>query len=533
MGGMAAAARLVENYRVAARSTTGNRPPAAASLAAVIAADCLHGRPFRIETMAPPLSKPGENVIFVSMTNWTPDLAGRTGPLYRNIADALADDVASGALAVGTRLPTHRDLAFRLGVTVGTVTRSYAEAEKRGLIGGEVGRGTFVQGQRPAAVPLTANWAPALTAGDPDLVNMTTIRPEHAVAVQMLGPTMAAIAASGQVASLLGYAPHAGLPGHRAAGAAWLERQHRVAARPDSILLTTGAQNAMAVALAAAARPGDVVLAERLTNIGVKTLAATQGYHLEGVAIDDHGLIPDAFDSACRRLGPKALYLVPTMHNPTAVVMPAARRREIAAIARRHSVILIEDDVFGFMVPDALPIQSIAPDITLYVTSLSKSVSAGLRVGYVVAPPELRSRVEAAIRALQYSAPALPAEVASRWIQDGTADRIAEAQRAEDLARQQLARAILPHGVVYGHPAAQHIWLVLPEPWRREDFVAEARRRGVIVTGADAFAVGRTSAPHAVRIGLCNPGTRDEAARGLRAIADSLEAPASAMLSIV
>lgn len=467
------------------------------------------------------------------MTNWTPILDGRNGPLYRVIADALADDITGGVLAVGTRLPTHRDLAFRLGVTVGTITRAYAEAEKRGLIGGEVGRGTFVQGQRPPSGPPPVNGTGAPPAGPAALINMTTLRAEHAVAVQALGTTLNAIAASGQMASLIGYGPHAGLPHHRVAGAAWLERQHRVAVSPESILLTTGAQNAMAVALAAVARPGDVVLAEQLTNIGFKTLAATQGYHLEGVAIDGHGLIPEAFDSACRRLGPKAVYLVPTMHNPTAVVMPQARRAEIAAIARRHGVIIIEDDVFGFMVPDAIPIQGLAPDITIYVTSLSKSVSAGLRIGYAVVPPDLLPRVEAAIRALQYSAPTLPTEVASRWIMDGTADRIAETQRTEDLARQALARSILPVETVYGHPAAQHIWLVLPEPWRREDFVAETRRRGVIVTGADAFAVGRTSAPHAVRVGLCMPGTRDEAARGLRAIAESLEAPAAAMLSIV
>ncbi|MGF7173831.1 PLP-dependent aminotransferase family protein [Azospirillum doebereinerae] len=468
------------------------------------------------------------------MTSWTPILEGRTGPLYRVIADALADDIAEGTLSVGTRLPTHRDLAFRLGVTVGTVTRAYAEAEKRGLIGGEVGRGTFVQGQRPPAPPpLQQNWSAPAAGGGPAPIDMTTIRPEHAVAVQALRTALSELAASDRLASLLGYAPHAGLAPHRAAGAAWLERQHRVSVSPDSILMTTGAQNAIAVALSAVARPGDVILAERLTNIGAKTLAANQGYHLEGVAIDEHGIVPEAFDSACRRLGPKALYLVPTMHNPTAVVMPQARRAEIAVIARRYGVILIEDDVFGFMVPDAKPIQAIAPDITIYVTSLSKSVSAGLRIGYVVTPPDLRPRVEAAIRALQYSAPALPAEVASRWIQDGSADRIVETQRVEDLARQRLARSILPVEAVYGHPAAQHIWLVLPEPWRREDFVAETRRRGVVVTGADAFTVGRASAPHAVRIGLCMPGTRDEAARGLRAIADSLEAPASAMLSIV
>ncbi|AWK89048.1 PLP-dependent aminotransferase family protein [Azospirillum thermophilum] len=463
------------------------------------------------------------------MTPWTPDLAGRTGPRYRAIADALADDIAAGRLAAGTRLPTHRELAYQLGVTVGTITRAYAEAEKRGLIGGEVGRGTFVQGHR-----LDRGRALPMPEGeDLEAVNMTVVHPQHSVADQMFGPTLAAIAASGQAVQFLAYPPHAGLPAHRAAGARWLERHHRLEATADSVVLTTGAQNAMAVALAAVARPGDVVLTERLTNYGMKTIAATMGYYLEGIAIDEHGIVPDAFDSACRRLGPKALYFVPTIQNPTAVMTPYERRLEIVEIARRHSVVLIEDDVFGHLVDDATPLQAIAPDITLHVNSVSKSMSAGLRVGYVVAPPSLRPRVEATVRALQYAAPGLAAEVATRWINDGTGDRIVEVQRAEDRVRRQIARAILPPSVVSGDPAAPFLWLVLPEPWRRDDFIAEARRRGAIVTGADVFAVGRSSAPHAVRVALSKPPSREEAERGLRALAATLDAPATAPLSIV
>ena len=464
------------------------------------------------------------------MTQWTPDLASRSGPRYRAIADALSDDVANGRLAAGTRLPTHRDLAYRLGVTVGTITRAYAEAEKRGLIGGEVGRGTFVRGQPLAGQDAAPVWN---AQPGPAIVNMMALKAEPSGAIQAIGPTLAAIAASGTAGQLLEYAPHAGFPAHRAAGAQWLTRQHRAAAAPDTVLLTTGAQNGLAVALGAVARPGDVILAERLTNYGMKVLAAMQGYHLEGIAIDEHGLIPDAFDQACRRMAPKALYLVPTLHNPTATVMPMARRTEIVEIARRHNVILIEDDVFGFMLPEPVPIQAIAPDITIYLSSLSKSVAAGLRIGYVVAPPSLVSRIEAAIHSLQYSAPGLPAEVATRWINDGTADRFAEAQRVEDAARQALARSILPASAVCGHPAAQHLWLVLPEPWRHGDFVAEARRRGVMVIGADTFAVGRASAPHAVRVGLCMPRSREEVARGARLLADALTQPVSATQSIV
>lgn len=465
------------------------------------------------------------------MTSWTPELEGRTGPRYRAIADALAEDVAAGRLASGARLPTHRDLAFRLGVTVGTITRAYSEAEKRGIIGGEVGRGTFVLGSgRPAFQPEPLSWTPPT---EPTVVNLTVLKPPQRGAAQSLPGALAAIAASGDLDHLIQYAPHAGLPAHRAAAAQWLARWHRVSVPPERVLLATGAQNALAVAIMAIARPGDVVLTERLTNYGTKALCAALGIHLEGVGMDDDGLMPDTFDAACRRLGPKALYTVPTLQNPTASVMPEARRAEIAAIARRHDVLILEDDVFGFLVDAVEPLQAFAPEQTIYISSLSKSVAAGLRIGHIAAPPSLLPRLESSARALQYSAPPLPAEVATRWIIDGTADRLVERERAESAARQRLARSILPSSMVHGHPMAGHLWMELPEPWRRDDFVAEARRRGVLVTGGDAFAIGRGSSPHAVRVGLCMPADREEVARGLRTLADVLESPVTTTMSIV
>jgi DNA-binding transcriptional MocR family regulator len=477
------------------------------------------------------------------MTNptvWVPELNGRGGPRYRAIADALADDIASGRLPAGTQLPTHRDLAFRLGVTVGTVTRAYAEAERRGLAGGEVGRGTFVQRQTddPGLMRSALSTEPAMAGRAPagpgaGIIPMTTCAPRQAGAEAALAATMMALGAEGTFEDLLSYPPVAGLATHRAAGARWLARHHRVEVRPESLVMTLGSQNAMAVALATVARPGDVVLTEKLTYTGMKSLAAVLGLHLEGVALDGDGMLPDAFDAACRRLAPKALYIVPTLHNPTAAVMPEARRRDIAAIARAHGVMVIEDDVFGFLVPGTTPICAMAPDITIFVTSLSKSVATGLRVGYAAVPPALLARVEGTVRAFNYSASPLPAEVASRWIVDGTADRLTADQCADAAARQALARSILPSSTVHGHPAGQHMWVSLPEPWRCDDFVAEVQRRGVAITGADTFTVGRTGAPHAVRVSLCMPRTHDDVTRGLTILAEALVNPGMTALSIV
>lgn len=464
------------------------------------------------------------------MTSWTPDIKDRVGPLYRVIADALGDDVAAGRLKAGARLPTHRDLAFRLGVTVGTVTRAYTEAEKRGLIGGEVGRGTFVLGQAPTPPSESPDW-PVRVA--PQAVILTTILPEQNEAASALQSTLAELSRSNDLAALVGYAPHAGSLEHRKAAADWMERRHRLRVSPDDVLLATGAQNATAVALAALTRPGDVVLTERLTNYGLKVLCPTLGLHLEGTAMDEWGMTPDALDAACRRWGPKVLYTVPTLHNPTAIVTPTERRKEIVEIARRYDVTIMEDDVFGFLVDDATPYHALAPDISVYITSLSKSVIAGLRVGHIAAPSACVSRMEATSRALQYSIPALPLEVASRWIADGTADRLADHQAAEARARQRLARSILPPELAFGDANAQHLWLELPDPWRNDEFVLEARRRAVQILPADTFVLGRAGAPHAVRLSLCAPDNRVELERGLRVLASVLAGPQTARLSVV
>jgi len=476
------------------------------------------------------------------MTSWQPQLSPEQGPRYRAIADALADDIASGRLKVGERLPTHRELAFALGVTVGTVTRAYAEAERRGLIGGEVGRGTFVRSPReadtsacvgPGFDPLDQSFLPVPNPAGP--IDLAMCQPPSPGVDRAIAAAVAGLAESGQLAQFLGYTEHGGMPNHRAAAALWLARQHRVEARPEQILITMGAQNGMAVALATVARPGDTVLTERLTYHGMKAVTATLGLNLEGVAFDHEGLIPEAFEHACRRTGVRALYIVPTLHNPTTIIMSAERRHAIAEIARHYNVIIIEDDVFGFLVPDAPPaLQTLAPDVTIYLSSLSKSIAAGLRIGYLVAPLPLVARAEANARALNYSAPALMAGLSSRWILDGTADRFAETQREEARARQALARRLLPPGSVSHSPeAAHHLWLTLPEPWRREEFVHVMRQRGVALTGADVFAVGRGTVPHAVRLGLCTPASREEVARALTMISETLSQHVGAALIIV
>ncbi len=462
------------------------------------------------------------------MTMWAPELERRSGPRYLAIAEALADDVADGRLRPGARLPTQRDLADRLGVTVGTVGRAYAEAAQRGLLSGEVGRGTFVRAQAAEHGQTSAKAAPGL-------VDLSVNHPPPTKGEQkgeLLAKALQSLSRR-DLSKLLGYPPDGGAPEHRAAGAAWIAGAG-LDATPDNVLVSSGSQHGMAAVFAALLRPGDLVVTEALTYSGMKALAGLLHLRLQGLPLDEQGLRPDAFQAACRSGAVKALYCVPTLQNPTTAVMSESRRKEIAAIARAHGVTIVEDDVHGRLHADPPPpIAKFAPDVTCYLTGTAKSVAPGLRSGFMLAPPPLVPRIAAGIRGTTWMAAPLMAEIASLWIKDGTAEQIVKAKRQEATARQRLAAAVLGRFDVQSHPGAYHLWLQLPEPWRSETFADEARRRGVAVTPAQAFLVGRIATPHAVRVCLGTPPDRDQLEKALQVLAGNHEESPEAGLAVV
>jgi DNA-binding transcriptional MocR family regulator len=449
---------------------------------------------------------------------WQPKLEDRSGPRYRAIAEALAEDAARGLLRPGSQLPTHRDLADRLGVTVGTITRAYAEAARRGIVTGEVGRGTFVRGGGGESP--TFRFASQTETGLVDMsVNLPPAPPDPAE----LARALTTIASHAELGTLLDYAPEGGSPEHRAAGASWISRSG-IEVTPDRVLVSSGTQHAMTAVLSGLLRPGDIVLTESLTYPGMKALAGLLHLRLQGVAMDEHGLRADAFRAACRRGSVGALYCVPTLHNPTTAVMPEGRRREIVAIARQYDVLILEDDVHGPLIEERPPLlAALAPEITVHLSGTAKTLAPGLRIGYILAPKTLVPRLATAIRATTWMAAPLLAEVASVWIRDGTADRILAGNRKEALARHRMAISVLGRFDIQAHPAAHHLWLRLPESRRSETFAEQTRRAGVAVTPAQAFVVGSGAAPRAVRV--CLGVARDHAQleKGLRILAGVLD----------
>jgi len=462
------------------------------------------------------------------MTIWTPRLKQRPGPRYRAIAEAVADDIARGALEEGARLPTHRDLAAALGVTVGTVSRAYAEAQRRGLVSGEVGRGTFVRRDRSGGLDLET---PA--RGEPALVDLSLNFPVGDLEDRELSKALVALSRTRDLTRLLEYLPHAGMPRHRVAGAEWIGRSG-LRAHPAQVMVCCGAQHGLAIALHALTAPGDVVLAENLTYPVFKTLAGLQRLKVQGIAMDGQGIVPDALEAACRGGAAKVLYCIPTIQNPTALVMPEARRKRIAAIAQTHGVTIIEDDLYGLLPAERpLPLARHAPESTVYVTSLSKTLAPGLRIGYLWAPRPLFERMIPAIASTTWMAPPLTAEIAARWTDDGTADAILKRKRALAAERQKLAARILRTSGAGAHPHGYHLWLPLPEPWRGETFATRLRERGVAVTPAEVFLAGGGKAPAGVRLCLGAARTTDRLESALRIVADTLEEAPHRELSVV
>ena len=452
------------------------------------------------------------------MTIWCPDLSIHVGPRYKALAAAIDAAIGDGQLEPGRKLPPQRDLAFRLGVTVGTVSRAYALAEQRGLVRGEVGSGTFVKADNP-----TEGYRNPVVDGDDDLIKLTINSQPDTGIQHRLESNLKQLADSGQsIGELLAYVPRVGLDRHRQAAADWASRVGATFAA-EQTLITGGAHQALVTALAGLARPGDTVLCEQLVYSGIKHVAAHFGLRLHGLRLDEEGLCPGALDAVCRTTDAKVLMINPTVHNPTTSTMSEARRRAIVEVAERYDLILVEDDVYGHLPEDRPPpIAALAPSRSVYITSASKIVAPNLRFGVLVAPDRLFDRLADAQSALFLTCPALLAALFTQWLEDGTADDLIRRQRREIAARQAIAAECLgtiPHNTA---PLSYNLWLPLPDPWRSSTFTNALAANGVAVDPAFLFAVGPEREPHAIRISLSAAKTRERLCRALEIVRATL-----------
>lgn len=462
-----------------------------------------------------------------TMADWIPDLARSDKPRYLAIADLIGEDIRAGRLAIGDRLPPQRKLAARLAIDFTTVARGYVEAQKRGLVESRVGQGTFVTGT-PRPKPRAAV---AVGSGVVDLSMNLPPEPDDPALIERMQDGLAEVGRD--LVALLRYQGFGGTPADKNAASAWLGRRAMVPAQ-ERIFVTPGAHPALLGIFGLLAKPGDTVLCEAITYPGARAVAAQLGLRLVGLPMDRAGIDPDAFGQACRELAPKALYLNPTLHNPTTLTIPEARRTALAAVARRHGVPIVEDDAYGFVPPHGPPpFAAIAPDLTWHIAGLAKCIGAGLRAAYVVVP-EARAGYPfaAALRTANVMASPLTTALATRWIEDGTADTLLRFIRAETAARQALASEILPPGSFRADPLSFNLWIELPEPWTRSAFVGHMRTTGIGVVASDAFTAAGP-AIEAVRVCLGGPASRAQIRSALDFMAHALTQSPEAVSSVM
>ncbi|MCZ7488270.1 PLP-dependent aminotransferase family protein [Rhizobium rhizogenes] len=449
------------------------------------------------------------------MTNWLPDITEGDGPIYLRLADSIEGAISDGTLQAGSKLPPQRNLAYDLGVTIGTISRAYALIHERGLVSGEVGRGTYVN-ERKSPAPLSrVEPAAAAFGGTRYAIDTsaefrlnTTAAPDVGQSV-LIGKYIEALAKEHPF-EISNYTRT--LPDNWCmAGARWLS-QNGWSPKPENIVSTLGAHAAVMSVVTAMTAPGDRIVFEPVTYSHISRSAALAGRRVTLVEADEKGIVPDDFERVCAQQHPKMIFLMSAGQNPTCATLPEDRRRAIADIARRYGVWIVEDNLYGAMTRDAIPlIAEFAPDITFVVGGLSKSVSAGTRGGWVACPSQFSSRIRISHSMLTGGLPFMLAELNARLVNSGDADDIRKDCIAEINQREAIARRVFSGLEFNSLPDIAFLWLRLPEPWLSGTFRSAAMKEGVLIDDEDEFKAGRTDKVfHRIRISFSGPSEQKE-----------------------
>ncbi|MEV0177169.1 PLP-dependent aminotransferase family protein [Streptomyces sp. NPDC050803] len=416
---------------------------------------------------------------------------------YRSVADEVAEEIRSGTLRPGDRLPPQRVFARRHNIAGSTATRVYRELARRGLTVGEVGRGTFVR----AAAPADPRALGEPTGSRIDLEFNYPVVPEQSA---LLAESLDGLLRPDVLQDALrpvGPAAHAAV---RESAADLLTRGGW---RPDPahVLFAGNGRQALSAVFAALVPPGARLGVEELTYPVVKAIAARLGITLVPLAMDEDGLVPQAVEEAHRAAPLHAVYVQPVLHNPLSLTMPPERVAALAEVLTRLDLPAVEDTIWAFLHDELPPLAARVPERTVLVDSLSKRIAPGLSLGLVVAPAPLLGDLAAALRSGGWTAQRFAVEAAARWQREGIVKRLVRAKQQDAAVRQALAARHLTGFTVRTDPHSYHCWWQLPRPWRADTFVAAAARYGIGVPPAAAFTVGDAHAPNAIRLGLATP----------------------------
>lgn len=440
-------------------------------------------------------------------------------PLYRQIADAIAEQVATHALSPGTKLPTHRALADALSVTVGTVTRAYAEAERRGIVEARVGAGTYI----------CENNKPLWSFSDPERQDMLSFGynvPPSINRADLFSDALQQLAAHPQeLNSLMLYQPPSGIVRHREILADWL-KGHQVNTDPARLLFCSGAQNAMQLCLLTLCRAGDTILADKFTYPGLLSLARQLQLTVKPVEMDDEGMLPESLQAACQQYQARLVYLTPTLQNPTTATMSEARRRAIIDVCEQQQLVIVEDDINGLLPRTRpAPMVNLAPDKVVYIGGLAKTLAPGLRLGFLHLPERFYPHFVNALQNHSWMISPLLTAMAAILLENGAANQILETIRNEMESRWEITAGYLGTASLRYHPNGFHGWLTLPDGWSLSEFLSASKAQGLELKSSELFVPAGYSAPPKVRIAVSAPPTRARLEQGCDKLATLLANP--------
>lgn len=447
-----------------------------------------------------------------------PDISGRSGPKYLALADAFAEAIESSELKAQTKLPPQRILSYRLGVTVGTVTRAYQELEHRGLVSPKVGSGTYVKDRqsetRTFYHPVSSKHGIDLAICRPLLINQ-----QQHLSRTLQDLSLEPIAQR----AVLDYCSAEGLQGHNQTLQHWLGQRFNSDIDSRRLLWTYGGQHGLSVLIQALTRPKETILVEGLCYPEFLHSCQQSERKLVPIRLDEQGIIPEDLELHCQRHKPRLLYLTPAIQNPTGVYLSDSRRLRVIEICRRYQVLIIEDDVL--YCPPAhrrTPLVAIAPDITLFVGSFSKYFSGGLRVGYLIMPLSLSLPMQKSLRASCMHVSPLMIDLVCRWLTNSAMDAVDQEIAAELKARHRILQQTFP-GAGQGAVPGFNVWLPLPEPLSGQPLSRQLKQEEVHVREAEMFAVDHYPVPAAIRISLTGPISRSQLKTGLDIIRTHIE----------
>ncbi|MBS4214322.1 aminotransferase-like domain-containing protein [Neobacillus rhizophilus] len=440
--------------------------------------------------------------------SWKPDKKQLVTPLYQSIASLLEYDILNGYLAPNTKLPPQRELADYLDVNLSTVTRAFKICEVKGLIYAVTGRGTFV----------TPNIKNAIFMADSDenknVIEMGIIKPlDHTNS--FVAQAIKSIAAKDYLENLLDYRHPLGMPYHRMAAKKWMQR-FNMDVSIENIAITSGGQNSFSLILMALFHPGDKIAVDIYTYPNFMELAKMLKIQLIPIEGDELGINPERLDAVCKTNSLQGIYLSPSCNNPTAVTMNMNRRKEIAEVINKHGLILIEDDVYSFLAPDGyFPISHFVPEKFVYILSIAKSLSSGIRVAFVAYANQFTEKITYGIFNLNVKTSALNAEIVTELINTGAAEQIVKKKQKISQERNQIYQKYFQINHQYENPISYFRWIPLHKEWQLNQFEHFALTRGIHVYHSHRFLVKKEESPQFIRISLTSPKDSDELEKGL------------------